>query len=268
MQESLSTSLEYPCSPWNRFEAAWRANLSVDRLRRYANERDRGSWSPAIGRYLWNLELARALYPILNWAEVALRNHLNHVISSEYPIGGMRRCVRVASWLDADPPVLLPKERAKVEQAKMWFDTRNAQPRRPGVSPKVLTEGRLVAELQFGFWTHLLDGIYADWRLRGGPVFWPRLLDRAFPNCPPGEKTRKNIHLRFTAIKEIRNRAFHHERISHQADLAFVDRALETLHWMDEEIARAVGERDRPPYARLLADGPQPCVEWAAARGS
>lgn len=219
-----------------------------------------------IGRYLYNIELARTLYAALNWAEVTLRNHLHTVISQAYPLDASRSFVRVESWLDADPPVLLPREQERVRQAMEGFDRRHPPPRRPGEKPtKVLTEGRLIAELHFGFWTHLLDGSYANWRVRNSPLFWPKLLDRAFPHCPPLQRTRKEIHGRFTEIKEIRNRTFHHERISHLANLDFYDRTVEAIHWIDPVLADGLHERERPRFQMLIEAGPQPFIEWAAS---
>ncbi len=261
----LTEAAVAPCSPWTPFEGAYRACLSVERLRRFRKDRDKQEWAPAIGRYLFNNELASALYSALNWAEVALRNHLHTIISDAYPLGGGRAFHRVESWLDANPPILLPYEQEKVAQAIADFDRRNTLPRsmaRSRAPAKMLTDGRLVAELRFGFWARLLDGVYADWRR--GPQFWPRLLDRAFPHCPPLQRTRKDIHTRFTQIKELRNRVFHHERISHQATLEVYDEILEAVHWIDTTIADALRDRDRPRFKAVLDSGPQPLVEWVA----
>jgi hypothetical protein len=171
-----------PSSPWTPFEASYRAGLSVDRLRKFRKDRDKQAWGPAVGRYLFNIELAGALYPALHWAEVALRNHLHTIIGDAYHPGDGRSYHRVPSWLDAMPPILLPAEQEKVAQAIGDLDRRHAPGRNgPG---KPLTEGRLVAELRFGFWARLLDGVYADWRKAGSPQFWPRLMERAFPHCP------------------------------------------------------------------------------------
>jgi hypothetical protein len=256
-------------SPWTPLEASYRNALSIDRLRRYRRDRDKQAWGPAIGRYMYNVELASALHSALNWAEVSLRNHLHALIACEYPLGNGRGFNRVESWLDAVPPILLPPEQEKVVRAIGDFDRRNSAFKRQAGSAapaKVLTEGRLVAELGLGFWTRLMDGVYADWRNPGNPRFWPRLLDRAFPHCPVLERNRKSIHGRYTQIKELRNRAFHHERISHQATLERYDEVLEAVHWIEPALADALRERERPRFQAVQDSGPQPFVEWATAR--
>lgn len=248
-----------PFSSWSPFEAAYRSVVSLDRLQRYGRERDRGSWVPVIGRYLYNVELARGLVPVLHWAEIALRNRLHRVIGATYPVGGARSYVHVPCWLDANPPVLLPNERARVEQVKRTL-------LRPGAPAKSLTGGRLVSELSFGFWTHLLDGAYENWRIRDR--LWPALLEPVFPHCPPAERTRRNIHARFIEIKNIRNRTFHHERISHQVSVALYDRFVETISWIDPLVAQALAERERAGFAALLGAGPAPFVAWAERRAA
>jgi hypothetical protein len=265
----LSAAGPAPGSPWTPFEASHRVALSIDRLRRFRKERDKQAWAPAIGRYHYNVEMTSALYPALNWAEVVLRNHLNTIIGQAYPVGSGRSFNRVASWLDAAPAILLPLEQEKVTKAIGDLERRNRQRREPSGAKapiKVLTDGRLVAELRFGFWTRLLDGVYADWRNPANPRFWPGLLDRAFPHCPGSIRTRKDIHSRFTQIKELRNRAFHHERISHQVTIESYDEVLEAIHWIDPMLAAGLRERERPGFKAVLDSGPQPFIEWAMSK--
>jgi hypothetical protein len=60
---SIAEAPHAPCSPWTPFEGTYRARLSVDRLRKFRRDRDKQEWTPAIGRYLFNVELGSALYP-------------------------------------------------------------------------------------------------------------------------------------------------------------------------------------------------------------
>jgi hypothetical protein len=254
-----------PASPWSAFEAAYRGVVSLDRLLRYRKDRDRAAWAPLIGRYMYNVELARALVPVLHWAEIALRNRLDRVIGAAHPIGGARSFVDIPTWLDANPPVLLPNERARVEVAKRNL-LRRPQPSAPGAPPRPPTGGKLVAELSLGFWTHLLDGAYENWRIPNR--LWPALLEPVFPHCPSAERTRRNVHQRYQEIKDIRNRTFHHERISHQVSVALYDRFVETVSWIDPLVAGALVERERGAFVDLLRDGPGPFVEWVGRRAA
>lgn len=254
-----------PASPWSALEAAYRGVVSLDRLLRYREARDKAAWAPLIGRYMYNVELARALVPVLHWAEIALRNRLDRVIGAAYPIGSARSFVLVPSWLDANPPVLLPNERARVEHAKRSLLNR-VPPSARGAPPRPLDGGKLVAELSLGFWTHLLDGAYENWRIPNR--LWPALLAPVFPYCPPAELARRNVHGRYQEIKNIRNRAFHHERISHQVSVALYDRFVETVSWIDPLVAGALVERERAAFVALLKAGPAPFVEWVGRRAA
>ena len=254
-----------PASPWSALDAAYRGVVSLDRLLRYREARDKAAWAPLIGRYMYNVELARALVPVLHWAEIALRNRLDRVIGAAYPIGGARSFVLVPSWLDANPPVLLPNERARVEHAKRSLRNR-VPPSARGAPPRPPDGGKLVAELSLGFWTHLLDGAYENWRIPNR--LWPALLAPVFPHCPPAELTRRNVHGRYQEIKNLRNRAFHHERISHQVSVALYDRFVETVSWIDPLVAGALAERERAAFVALLKAGPAPFVEWVGWRAA
>jgi hypothetical protein len=254
-----------PASPWSAFEAAYRGVVSLDRLLRYRKDRDRAAWAPLIGRYMYNVEVARALVPVLHWAEIALRNRLDRVIGAAYPVRGAGSFVDVPSWLDANPPVLLANERARVEQAKRAL-LRRLPPSGHGARRRPATGGMLVAELSLGFWTHLLDGAYENWRIPNR--LWPALLEPVFPHCPPAELTRRTVHGRFQEIKHIRNRAFHHERISHQVNVAMYDRFVETVSWIDPLVAGALVERERAAFVALLRAGPGPFVEWVGRRAA
>jgi hypothetical protein len=188
------------------------------------------------------------------------------VIGTTYPIGGARSFVQVPCWLDANPPVLLPNDQARVEQAKRKLLSHGGSSVRPGTKARPLTEGRLVAELSFGFWTHLLDGVHENWRV--AHRLWPAVLEPVFPHCPPAERRRRNVHGRFVEIKDIRNRAFHHERISHQVGVPLYDRFVETVGWIDPLVADALVERERPAFVALLQAGTAPFVEWARRRAA
>lgn len=239
-----------------------RQAVSIHRLRRLRLRKDKGEWLPAIARYLWNLELARSLYPVLHAAEVVLRNHLFFAVEEAVSPGG--RPTRLGCWLDATPSFLLDKEREKVEFAVINFEREQRRRERDPAKRTRMTPGHLVAELHFGFWTKLLDGAYDDWREPSYRI-WPQIEDSVFRDCPPAERNRSNIHVRFTEIKELRNRVFHHERILHRVDLAAYDRCVEAVEWMNPNAARQLLAIDKPRVAELLANKEGPFLAWLRA---
>lgn len=232
--------------------------LSPERLVPFRERGDGDDPAPAIGRYLHDLALAQAVYPALRWAEVMLRNRLHRVIADAHPERGGRR---FPTWLDAAEPLLLPGEQLRVARvlAELHAEER-AMP--PALRRRRRKPGRLVSRLGFGFWTRLLDGRYASWRAMRRP-FWPRLLPEAFPHCPAPLRTRQAVHARFVALKQMRNRVAHHERIGHLVDDGFHDRCLEAIGWMAPRLAEDLRARHGPRFAALRAEGPRPFVAWA-----
>lgn len=246
---------------WSPYESAFRRSTSVDRLRRYRQRNDKGAWMPAMARYQFNVALGRALYPLFHAAEVTLRNHLFEAIQSAYPaaISSGRnadghQCL--GCWLDdaTMKPGLRPAEQEKVRQAReeLRWDAK-----RRGVG-SALTLGHLVAAMRLGFWSRLLDSEYADWRSPQHLLWSNDLHDLTFPHCPEPPGRRRGVaHVRFTALKETRNRVFHHEHIRHFT-IDQYDEMLEAVSWICPEVATTLRELDRPRVKAILDGGYAP----------
>ncbi len=220
---------------------ALRPALSADRWNTYRTTPTEAEHVVA-GRYAWNLALAEALYPALHAVEVALRNRVFDAIASVHPVVAY---TDVNCWLDARPNVLYPRERARVGAAKHTL--RLALRRKYATKALVkahLTPGRLIAELAFGFWTYLFSSAYGAGPGRPGRL-WPQLLPSVFPSLPSGTQ-RAAIERRLNAVRELRNRVFHHEPIWQRADLdAEYDGILELCSWLSPELANGVRALDR-----------------------
>lgn len=213
---------------------AMRHALSPARLGsyRYGNDDEVG----VLSTYLWSMALCEALYPALHGLEVALRNSL--FTAGERKFAGIRHR-HVPCWLDADPPILAPEERGRVDEAKSRLRSRG----------KPLDAPHLVAELTFGFWTALFDVRYEHRQ-----VLWPHMLAAVFPSIPPHLRKRKAISSRLNRVRLLRNRAFHHEPIWHWRDLREqYDAIRELLQWISPPLDSTVALNDRFPD--VLASG-------------
>ena len=172
-------------------------------------------------RYVWNMALSEALYPTLQALEIALRNRINEAAAVEFD----------DPWWLERTPLMNPRELASVTTVKAEL-TRRGKP---------VEVGRVVAELTFGFWTSLFDRRYER-------VLWPKLLRSAFPWMPRRQRTRQELSRRFTAIRHLRNRVFHHEPIWHWRDLAQQHTGLvDVLGWMNPEFRDLTVLLDRFP---------------------
>lgn len=210
--------------------------LSVPRFDAY--RRPGGGDVETLCNYLWNTALCEALYPAVQGLEVALRNTLFDAGAAAFAGGATRES---PCWRDASPPVLLPAEAARVEQAKRGLRSRG----RP------LEPGRIVAELSFGFWTALFDVRYETTR-----ILWPRLFKHGvFAGAPRRLRTRKALSAMLNRVRMLRNRAFHHEPIWHWRDLAEQHAlTVDLLGWLNPALRSAVELVDR--FGPVHRDGP------------
>ena len=186
----------------------------------------------AIARYLWNAALSETLYPSLQALEVTLRNSLHETISDQFTD---------TMWFAHRPPILHSMELDKVDAAKRELRSER----------KPLEPGRLVAELNFGFWTSLLDVRYER-------VLWPGLLKQAFPTMPRHIRTRHMLSKRLNSVRKLRNRVFHHESIYNASSPGLQtrhDQILEMIGWISPEMRDTVSLIERFPdvYAQGIA---------------
>ena len=174
-----------------------------------------------LARYMWNMALCESIYPPLQVLEVSLRNSLHKTITEHF---GRE------NWYDPPSP-LHPKEARRIVGAKNAL-TRDKKPHDPN---------RIVAELNLGFWTSLFDVRYEH-----NQILWPKLMKKVFPYLPKYLRTRRNVSSRFTDIRRLRNRVFHHERILHWKDLArkHAD-MIDAIGWNSPDLQKLVRKTSR-----------------------
>jgi hypothetical protein len=181
-----------------------------------------------LANYLHNIALVESFYPLLHCIEITLRNQIDAEVAGQY-----------GQWLQVRSPVLLREEEQRVADSIQQFRARNLP----------VTPGRLIAELEFSFWTSLFRSAYDR-------ILWPRPLLDAFPHAPRAERTRWNLSRRLTYIRRFRNRVFHHEPIW-KANLQDVhSEMLVLLAWMNRQAVGIAVATDRfdEVYRRDLAD--------------
>jgi hypothetical protein len=151
-----------------------------------------------IARYKWNLALSEALYPSLSLLEIGLRNRMDAALSMLYgPQWLHEDCtywVRTP-WMQAKR---LPNpEQDAILKAKQKLVRENGEWNHP----------KLVAELNFGFWTNLFKSHYH-------PPIWHRKekpMKMVFPESP--KISPKQAYEELNRVKILRNRTAHHEAI-------------------------------------------------------
>jgi hypothetical protein len=194
--------------------------LSTERLTGYQRTGRSETAEQILQRYLWNIQLCEALYPVLNLLEVTLRNTLHSALWQH---------TGNEDWY-----------------ASFAFDQREAQAVQDAVNllkrnRKPITPGAVVAEMSFGFWCSLFDVRYEH-----SQRLWPWLAGKTLPYAPRYERQRKFLSRRLNRIRLLRNRVFHYEPIWHWHDLtAQHAEAVEFLTWLNADMAAILASVDR-----------------------
>lgn len=160
--------------------------LAPDRLAAYRPQG--GNDLAMVTTYFWNMALSRELMMSLGVVEITMRNGIHHALTA---YAGR------ADWYDH--LTLLVRQSNKLVSTKA--EIANAR--------KQVIPGRVIAGLDFGFWTSLLSSGY-------GTIWTPNnaaFIGHAFPHLPLLNQSRGYVHRRFNTIRKLRNRISHHEPI-------------------------------------------------------
>lgn len=182
--------------------------LTPERLSSY----DRVTESPsrALRLYEWNMRASSSVLELTGIVEVVARNAMDRELRR-----WSERRHSSRSWFDHVP--LDRQGSADLAKARL------RAARHGGAE----VHGRVLAELNFGFWRYLVESRYLT-------ALWTPALHRAFPAGPADVLTRqRQVRARMQQLHFVRNRAAHHEPI-HQRDL-HRDRsdAIELLGWIN-----------------------------------
>ncbi|MEV6410364.1 hypothetical protein [Kribbella sp. NPDC051718] len=190
-----------------------------------------GNEPAALEFYRWNSTTSAAMWELLGYLEIALRNALAARMSDRH-----RRKRRQGSWLDDPLNELDANSRADIRKARERV-VRKSKP---------ASDGQTIAELGFGFWRYLLARRYSS-------NLWPDLAG-AFPNAP--DRARETVELPVIQIHHLRNRLAHHERIWTVPLRELHAEMLVLLAYMDEDLRSWVADQSR--VIELLRSCPQP----------
>lgn len=185
--------------------------FSIKRLDSYDREGN-PSVDAKILRYNFNIELSRAFYPALHILEVSIRNNL-HLAFADY--------LNDPNWLMnySNHSLIHNRERKKIEDALKELSKKK----------KPIEEGRIIAELNFGFWVNLFDRPYTDVHLKTGKD--------QFPNATAPQRNIAKLRTDLNQIRFLRNRIFHYEPIWHWNNLEelFLD-IKQIINYMKKEL--------------------------------
>ena len=171
------------------------STLSVERLLSFKVD-DNDTIDTLIQRYKTNLRISQALYPELSTLEVTLRNAIDTMLKT---------CIS-ETWLEDEIKqqcILTDHEHAKLITAyndiKKEYDDSD------------FSIGKVIANLNFGFWTNMCSKWYCSNIWNKGCCF-----KGVFVNYPSNVNQIGVIATKLRSIRYLRNRIFHYEPIFKQ----------------------------------------------------
>lgn len=177
----------------------------------------------ALELYEWNLDASAAVMQTTAMVEVIVRNALDaQLVAWAHS--------RAAEWPDIVP--LDARGRSDLARA---VDRATHYERLPRIHGKVL------AELNFGFWRYLTARRYHS-------SLWVPSLHRAFPSGDPDiRRRRREVERHLSDLMLVRNRAAHHEPIHRRNLLADLAAAIEVVTWIHPDAGRWIKETSMIP---------------------
>ena len=223
--------------------------LTRDRLSSYLRSTG-GDLHSAIALYDWNIGAAAALYEDLARLEVVFRNAVDHALVRHGAAESWG-----TSWYRQSH--LFPGRRTS--RARADIDAARKRATRGGQRGEM--HGRVIAELNFGFWRFLCETSYHT-------SMWVPCLVAVFPEHPASHDARQvraDVARRMRRLHALRNRIAHHEPI-HRWDLAREHRhLLELIGWI---CSRTQGRAEAASRTQqVLADRPRRLREQSAQCG-
>lgn len=202
-----------------------RERLTPQRLTSYETA-SQGDLASALALYDWNSRVSAALFEVIGHLEIAVRNAMAAQLLDLQRGRGWRR-----PWYRTGRKVFGDRDIEDLDRAIN-------RATRAGVPEQ---HGKVVAELNFGFWRFLTSR-------RHHTALWVPALHAAFPHLPnggPHQDSRERVFKRMTDVNVVRNRIAHHEPI-HRRDLVEDERRiLEILNWLCPHMAAWVRVRSR-----------------------
>ncbi len=186
--------------------------ISTERLEPYIKKHN-GDFDKAVTHYKINIEISESFYPLLSVLEIALRNKFDYQL---------KRLFEDVNWFE-NPKFIKIVSRFQVDRVTEAMANILRE-------KKMITSGKIISELSFGFWTSLLDSKFEK-------TLWKNLR-LAFPNCPKNIRKRKTMSSKLNGIRKLRNRIFHHESVtwSLSALTTYKNEIIEGIDWLDKDL--------------------------------
>lgn len=203
-------------------------SISQSRLSTYKNYGSGLTNKEAITNYVLNAKISENFYFLLQNLEVSLRNAIYDSFKTHYSSNNF------FFLYETNPRkrnAYSKKEKHSVECWKMLCGARHNL-----VSKKIsLNDGKIISELNFGFWTSILSS--KDKRYTN---MWRKIFADVFPNyniVHSIDSDKVLVGTLINKIREFRNRIFHYEPIFNQVNLNQIhEDIIKVLGWISKDM--------------------------------
>jgi len=191
----------------NEFYKNLEKSVSNERLSHYFTIFQTEDKKTIIRKYLLNIELSKSFYLPLQKLETTLRNNIHTTLSNQ---------LENDNWFEISD-FLTNDSYKKISEAKNNIN-------------KELTPGRIISELNFGFWCALFSKPYDQ-------KVWNKYTKLIFPNIPRKYATRKVLMKKTNLIRKFRNKIFHFDTIINIKNLFEIHKEiLEMIYWLNKDV--------------------------------
>lgn len=201
--------------------------LSPERFAPYVAEM--GDLKGALLLYEWNMAASAAFFETICILEVVLRNRFHECLQGKHVASG-----KPGEWYHD----------VTVFDQKGQDDIANARQRSIRKTP-IEIPGKVIAELQFGFWRFAVAKRYQA-------TLWPTLRF-AFLHHPSAPfAPRADVDIAMASVNKLRNRIAHHERIFDRNLPGDHTTTLELLEWICPDSREWAASLSRVPAVLAL----------------
>jgi hypothetical protein len=199
-------------------------SLSRERLSTY--QRASADNTDLIENYILNTKISENFYFLLQNLEVTLRNMIYSGFKNQYPDLNF-------FYLHETNSRNRYQSRREHHNRECWKMLCGAKYNLRNVSD--LHDGKIIAELNFGFWIKLIlsrDAKYTN--------MWRRIFENVFPHYQIIHSVDRDIVQignKIDSIRKFRNRVFHYEPIFNHPQLTKIhDDVIEVLGWLNKDV--------------------------------
>ena len=175
-------------------------------------------------RYNDNVKISQSLYPELCTLEVILRNTINNALKSKIS----------KTWLEDE---IKNNTLLKNDDYKLLMSAYEITKKECLSNNKPITNGKIIANLNFGFWTNLCMKKYSAsiWNKK-------QCFKSVFVHYPNKKPEISIISKKLYAIRKLRNRIFHYEQIFRYPNktLGIYNTIVEILSYLPVDVFKVV----------------------------